>query len=199
MEDREGGTLDGSTTPAGTYTEAIETRRADAGTAARFLFGGNRLLSVRGSASYQQHEHRFGDVREPDAHATAFGEAALSGTDGGHTWVVGAALQHERYRSDALPAFDYTYAVPAAFAQDEFTPASWLTLALSGRLDHHNQYGTFFNPRLSALVRPAADWTVRASAGTGFFAPTPWTEETEAIGLGRLLPTRLDAERAQRL
>lgn len=197
MEDRDGGTIDGSTTPAGTYTEAIETRRADAGTTAQFLFSGNRLLSVRGSASYQRHDHRFGDVREPDAHATAFGEAALSGTDGGHTWVVGVALQHERYRADELPVFDYTYTVPGVFVQDEFMPASWLTLALSGRLDHHNEYGTFFNPRLSALLRPAADWTVRASAGSGFFAPTPWTEETQAIGLGRLAPTPLDAERAR--
>jgi iron complex outermembrane receptor protein len=40
-------------------------------------------------------------------------------------------------------------------------------------------------------------WTVRASAGTGYFAPTPWTDETEAVGLGRPVPQNgLEAERA---
>jgi iron complex outermembrane receptor protein len=48
------------------------------------------------------------------------------------------------------------------------------------------------------LLRPADEWTVRASAGTGYYAPTPWIEETEAIGLGRLASwPRLDAERAR--
>jgi iron complex outermembrane receptor protein len=38
---------------------------------------------------------------------------------------------------------------------------------------------------------------VRASAGTGYFAPSPFTDETEAVGLARLSPLGgLDAERA---
>jgi iron complex outermembrane receptor protein len=145
----------------------------------------------------QEHEHRFGDTREPDAHATAFVEGAFSGTTGAHTWLIGAALQHERYEAEAEPAFDYTHTVPALFIQDEFAPLRWLTLALSGRLDWHDVYGTFASPRASALLRPADDWSIRASAGSGFFAPTPWTEETESIGLGRLVPTVLVAERAR--
>ena len=197
-EDREGGTASGATTPAGeSFVEAVETRRADASGIGRILLGGSRLLSIRGSASVQRHDHRFDLVREPDAHATAFAEASFSGTRGAHTWLIGAAVQHERYDSDSVPSFDYAHTTPALFAQDEYAPASWLTLALSGRIDVHSEYGTFANPRLSALVRPADQWTVRASTGTGFFAPTPWTEETEAIGLGRLAPSDLDAERAR--
>jgi iron complex outermembrane receptor protein len=47
------------------------------------------------------------------------------------------------------------------------------------------------------LVRPAEGWTIRASSGTGYFAPTVWTEETEAIGLSLLWPpARLEAEQA---
>jgi iron complex outermembrane receptor protein len=198
VEDREGGTVSRGTTPEGTsFIEAIDTRRADAGTLASFLLDGRHLLSVRGSASVQRHVHRFDQVREPDSHVTAFAEAAFAGTSGAHSWLIGAAVQHERYEADSIPVFDYTHTVPALFAQDEYAPATWLTLALSGRIDWHNEYGTFASPRLSALLRPAEDWTVRASAGTGFFAPTPWTEETEAIGLGRLVPADLVAERAR--
>lgn len=91
----------------------------------------------------------------------------------------------------------HSHTVPGGFVQDEYTPAEWLTLALSGRVDHHSEYGTFLNPKLSALLRPTDDWTVRASAGSGFLAPTPWTEETEAVGLARLAPMRLEAERAR--
>ena len=198
LEDREGGTTSRDVTPAGTsFVEGINTRRADAGALASFLLGGNRLLSIRGSASLQTHEHRFDLVHEPDTHATAFGEAAYSGTAGSHTWLIGAALQHETYDSDSVPAFDYTHTVPAVFVQDEFEPADWITLALSARIDWHSEYGTFANPRLSVLVRPADEWTVRASGGTGTYAPTPWTEETEAVGLGRLVATPLSAERAR--
>jgi argininosuccinate lyase len=38
---------------------------------------------------------------------------------------------------------------------------------------------------VSALAR-AGRWTSRLSVGTGFFGPTPITEETEAAGLSRL-------------
>jgi iron complex outermembrane receptor protein len=88
--------------------------------------------------------------------------------------------------------------VPAVFAQDEYAPTAWLKLAASGRIDVHNIYGTFLSPRLSALVHdPKSAWTVRASVGTGFAAPTPALDDVEATSLGRLLPPRgLHAERA---
>jgi iron complex outermembrane receptor protein len=47
------------------------------------------------------------------------------------------------------------------------------------------------------LLRPSDPWTVRVSGGRGYFAPTPFTEETEATGLSRVAPLGpLDAERA---
>ena len=48
---------------------------------------------------------------------------------------------------------------------------------------------------MSALAR-AGEWATRFSIGTGFFASTPITEETEAAGLTRLQVVRpLEAER----
>src|SRR6185436_18306870 len=73
------------------------------------------------------------------------------------------------------------------------TPA--FSLSSSARLDVHSEYGAFFSPRVSALAR-AGRWTSRLSVGTGFFAATPLTEETEAAGLTRLQMERpLEAER----
>jgi iron complex outermembrane receptor protein len=198
LEGRHGGTLDGRLAPDGApYAEALDTRRFDAGAIARFPFGAG-VFSVRGSATAQRHRHRFGDVRERDRHDTYFSEAALTAARGRHTGVVGVALQQERYASDDVPRFDYRYTIPAAFAQYDVEPAGWVALSASGRLDAHSEYGTFANPRVSALVRVPGGWALRLSAGTGAFAPTPFTEETEVTGLSPLRPLAgLRAERAR--
>jgi outer membrane receptor for ferrienterochelin and colicins len=198
-EQREGGTLDGRTTPDGApYVESLATRRVDAGLAGRALLGGEHLLSVRASAMRQGHEHLFGGSAEEDVHSTAFTEISLTGTDRGHTWVIGAAWQYEEYENRDVARFDYTHSTPALFLQDEFAPASWLTLAASGRLDRHSEYGTILNPRVSLLLRPNEVWNARASVGNGYFAPTPFTEETEVIGLGRVRSLdALEVERAR--
>ncbi|HEY0672807.1 MAG TPA: TonB-dependent receptor [Longimicrobiales bacterium] len=194
IEDREGGTIDDAANF--TFRESVETRRGDAGFVGRMLLG-NVLLSVRGSAVVQRHEHGFGVVTERDQHTTAFTEAALSGASDKHLWVVGLAVQREAYDAEEISGFDYVHLVPGLFVQDEYTPVGWLTLSGSARIDNHNEYGTFVNPRLSALLKPGS-WTVRVSAGTGYFAPTPWVEEIESVGLSRLAPlNRLQAERAR--
>ena len=95
------------------------------------------------------------------------------------------AVQHDGFDHDDLPAFDFDYTVPALFAQDEFAASAWLTVVTSMRYDHHNEFGGQFSPRISLLTRTRG-WVARASAGRGFFAPTPFTEAVEAVGLRRL-------------
>ncbi len=192
-EEREGG----GRVATGEYPETLGTRRGDVGAVGRFLLGGDRLLAVRASATAQRHAHGFGAVTEEDLHSTGFAEATFSGSGGGHNWVLGSALQAERYRANDVAGFDFTYVTPSLFAQEEWAPAEWVTLSVAGRVDRHSEYGTFLNPRFAVLLRPGG-WTVRAAAATGYFAPTPFTEETEAIGLTRVLPLDgLDAERAR--
>ncbi|HSG48220.1 MAG TPA: TonB-dependent receptor, partial [Longimicrobiales bacterium] len=187
-EDRTGGTVPGGVTPAGgSFSESLDTRRVDGGLSARRFLSGGRVLTVRASGSLQRHDHRFGATLESDEHRTGFAELALSGHDGRHLWVLGLALQHDAYENSGLPVFDFDYTVPAVFAQDEVDLASWLTVAASLRWDEHNRFGGVLSPRLSFLAR-RGEWTTRLSGGTGFFAPTPFTEETEAVGLSRVRP-----------
>src|SRR6185503_1062096 len=133
----------------------------------------------------QKHDHQFGGAIERDRHDTLFGEVAVRGTAGLQTWVGGVALERDAYTGQDVPRFDYTFTVPGAFAQYDVTASEHLSLSASARVDVHSQYGTFFSPRVSALAR-ASRWTSRLSVGTGFFGPTPITEETEAAGLTRL-------------
>ena len=188
LETRAGGTLPGQVTPAGTpYAESLETGRIDGGVSARTLLSGRRAVSLRASASLQRHDHRFGPVSEEDEHRTGFAEVALSGQDDAHLWVAGVAIQHDSYAHESLPAFSFDYTVPALFVQDEVELSDWLTVVGSLRYDHHSRFGGSLSPRLSALG-DFGPWVARVSAGEGFFAPTPFTEEVEAVGLSRLNP-----------
>ena len=197
IEDRRGGTEPEVSLPAAgsPYVEALDTRAFDAGFLDQRVISGAYVLTTRAAWASKRHTHQFGDVFEHDRHTTAFGEFTARGAAGRHTWVAGAALDHDRYRAREVPRFDYTFTVPGIFVQDDVTVGSWLVLSGSGRLDHHNQYGTFFSPRGSALLR-GGEWTSRMSIGTGFYAPSALTEETEAAGLTRLdMPQPLAAER----
>jgi outer membrane receptor for ferrienterochelin and colicins len=198
-EDRSGGTISGKAlAPLGSpYVEALDTRRIDAGMAAQTLVGSVYIVTARVSFAHAYQDHRFGDVRERDARDTVFGEVAVRRAIGRHTWVAGAALERDAFRPQDLPRFSYTHGVPGVFAQDDVDLWSWLSLSASGRLDAHSEFGTFFSPRVSALLK-AHGWSNRLSFGTGFFAPTPLTEETEAAGLSRLvIPRALKAERGR--
>ena len=197
-ENRAGGTLDGAPAPDGSpFREALETRHADTGLMARWLTAGGRVVSVRGSFTRQTRDRDFGGTREFGRRVTYFGEASLLGSRGRHTWVVGTAFQQDRFDLRELPRFDYRFSSPAVFAQDEITVNPKLTVAASARADVHSEYGLLATPRISVLTRPDANWTIRASIGTGAFTPTPFTEETDETGLSRVQPLRdLRAERA---
>jgi iron complex outermembrane receptor protein len=199
LEERAGGTLPGRQAPDGSpYAEDLSTRRFDLGAVAGFAVAPGWLLSARVSGMSQGHEHVFGTAQEHDRHTTGFAEAAISHASGASVTVLGAAFQSDGYRNRDLPAFDFTHTVPGLFLHQEWSAAGRVTIAGSARLDHHSVYGTFVNPRVSALVRAAGTWSVRASAGTGFFGPTPFTEETEVIGLARLVPLGgIEAEKAR--
>ena len=197
-EDRRGGTVAGGVAPDGApFDERLDTRRVDAGLDRRWVIGG-RLAAVRGSVARTRHDRRFGGGPERSTRETWFGEGSLMGTAGAHTWVVGAALQQDRYRPRDLRDVAYTFTTPAVFAQDEVVVSDRVSVAASARLDAHSEYGVLVSPRLSALVRPAGAVTVRLSGGAGAFAPTPFVEETDETGLSRLVGgvSGLDPERA---
>lgn len=198
-EDRSGGTTAGSVLAqtGQPYFEALKTARYDFGGNLQWVLGGRYVLTSRVAASDQDHRHQYGDDVEKDRHDLLFGEVAVRGTAKKNTWVAGFATQSDAYRPHNVPHFAYTYIVPGLFVQDDVDVAGWLSVSASARADFHNVYGTFISPRLSVLLRKSG-WISRISAGQGFFAPTPLTEETEAAGLAGLsLPLPLLAERGR--
>lgn len=198
IEDRRGGTLGGRVVPDGDpFEQSQETRRLDGGLTFERPVGDHSYLQARASAVNQSHRHRFGDLVENDQHDTVLAEISVASEAVGRSWIGGVAFQADDYESDAFPVFDYSYEAPALFVQADIDLSDDVTIAGSARWDDHSEYGGRFSPRLSLLYRPGS-WTVRASWGRGFYAPTPFIEETEAAGLSRLEPfSGLRAEIAQ--
>ena len=222
-EDRTGGTMPDAPVPTGgAFRESLRTRRGDVGGLLRWTLGSKQsdsytyeadsdpvdsdthraVLSMRASAMQQQHNHVMGAQTEKDNHGTWFAEATIAKPTDRAVYVAGVAAQQDRYRNSTFANFNYTFTAPAAFVQADVDATTWLSLSSTARVDFHSHYGTVFNPRVSMLLRapesPVLDgWTARFSAGTGAFAPTPFTEETEATGLAPLRALgNLSAERA---
>jgi len=186
-EDRTGGSMPGAGLAAtgNSYVEALETRRADAGAAFQMLSAHGAIWNIRGSWTSQRQNHQYGEIAERDDHDTGFAELTVRRGLGRHTLVGGLAIERDRFNPIDLPLFSHTFTVPGLFVQDDLDVTRWLALSASARLDRHSEFGTFISPRISGLVR-RGQWSSRLSYGTGFSAPTPVTEETEAAGLSRL-------------
>ena len=198
-EQRHGGTMPAAVLPATgePFLESLDTTRFDGGLVAQTPLRGRYVMTARFSATRKDEHYRRGDLPEHDIQDTLFAELAVRGTARRQTWVGGIAFERSTLDPRDQPQFSYGYNVPGVFAQDDVEVSRWLTISASGRVDVHNEFGTFFSPRISALLRHGS-WTTRASVGGGFFAPTALTEETEAAGLARLtIPAALKAERGR--
>lgn len=199
IENRDGGTVSGRTAPDGRpFDDGVDTRRVDGGATGRLPLRGMVALGVRAAGSLRRQIQRFGAARESGRLGTLFGEATLSAAGAPLDGLVGLAWQRDSYRADQLPQHDFTFMTPSVFGQGTYGPVRWLAASASGRCDAHSVYGTMCSPRVSLLLRPPGEWRVRLSGGTGFFAPTPFNEQTEVTGLTPLRPVSgLVAERGR--
>ncbi|SEL88252.1 outer membrane receptor for ferrienterochelin and colicins [Colwellia chukchiensis] len=196
-EQRQGGTRAGATLPDGSeFVQNQNTRRTDIGFIYDQPFADVLNLNVRGSAMNQDHEHQFGAVREDDSHQSYLLESSVSGYSDETAWLLGVALQSEKYHATDFAEFNYSYQVPGLFSQLDYEASDNISLSMSARADWHSEYGTQVSPRVSVLYRPE-NWTFRGAYGKGFFAPTPFIEDIDETGLSRLAPLEnLEEERA---
>ncbi|MBU2893162.1 TonB-dependent receptor [Colwellia sp. D2M02] len=196
-EQRDGGTWGEATVPDGnTFPQTQNTLRTDIGFIYDQPLGEVINLNMRGSAMNQEHEHVFGAIKDDDKHESYLIESSVSGYSDQTAWLVGLALQSERFQSDNFSEFNYSYQVPGLFSQLDYEASDNISMSLSARADWHSEYGTQVSPRISLLYSPE-EWTIRGAYGQGFFAPTPFIEDIDEAGLSRLAPLEnLNEERA---
>jgi iron complex outermembrane receptor protein len=105
--------------------------------------------------------------------------------------ALGLEQRHEHYRirrgetasfagvgAQGFPGFNPPSPVDvardafSAFVDAEFTPASGLEFGLAGRYEHYSDFGAHATGKASFLWRPIPTLALRATASTGFRAPT---------------------------
>jgi outer membrane receptor for ferrienterochelin and colicins len=196
-EQRNGGTLATAVLPDGNgFALTQDTKRSDIGFIYDQALGKDMNVNVRGSVMDQDHQHQFGSVFEDDSHQSYLIESSVSGYSDKTAWLVGAALQTERFDSDTFSEFNYSYKVPGVFSQLDYDANDDVSMSFSARTDWHSEYGTQVSPRVSLLYSPE-NWTIRGAYGQGYFAPSPFIEDIDEVGLSRLAPLEnLQEERA---
>ncbi len=198
-ENRRSGTFGNARLPDfNRFSDDADTRHADGGTIGHIQLDTNSLLTIRAAITREWRTRWFGDQRERDRRNALFGDISLTKSLGEHVVVGGVSLERDQFASLDTRGDSYRYTTPSFFAQETWTPERWSWFAATGgaRLDLHSDFGDFVSPYVSAVVRPSPTWTIRASGGTGVYAPTPLTDETSAIGLNHLQRFANQAEHA---
>jgi outer membrane receptor for ferrienterochelin and colicins len=194
---RDGGTLGAATAPDGfPFREGLTSRRADAGATLR-LPRDSGYVALRLAVAVNRRMRVFGaGPAESDRITTGFAEVSRAVMRVRTALAAGAALQFDGYTNALNPGFGSDWLTPGLFVTGDRVVGP-VTVSLSLRGDWHPAAGFQLTERLALLARPASDWSVRLSAGTGFAPPAPLNEETEATGLRRVLPpAALRAERS---
>ena len=183
-DSREGGTIGGGVTPGGSvFREALTSQRADIGARALIPLRDSGNVALRFAVAGNRRRRAFGaGPLERDGTVTGFLEVTRSFVANRATTVLGSVVQADEFHNSLNAAYDHRWVTPSLFVTTE-RPVGPVTLSASVRGDAHPEAGIQVTERLAALARPAPDWSVRLSAGTGFSPPTATTEETEAIGL----------------
>jgi outer membrane receptor for ferrienterochelin and colicins len=202
-ERRNGGFVNDLAPDGSFYSERAKTQRGDVGLSVNRVTGASSVVQLRGSYNLNAVDHRFFDEVENSHRSTGFGELSYSFTDQYNQFLAGAAFDADIAKVKGPSAssangtpIDYAYLTPALFLQNAFNVNDRLSVTATARGDMHSQYGTFFSPRLSMLLKPVEDWSVRLSATHGFYAPTPFIEEVDPVGAHRVNGFESGAPRA---
>ena len=196
-ENRRSGTFGNARLPdLNRFSDDADTRRADAGTVGRIQLDTNEFLTIRASMTREWRTRWYGDERERARRNMIFSDIALTKSLGANVLVGGVGFERDQYAALDARQHSYRYSTPSLFAEHTWTPERWFGITSSARLDLQSEFGDFVSPRVSIFVRPSETWTARLSRANGVYAPTPLTDETEAIGLSHVRPTAREAEHA---
>jgi outer membrane receptor for ferrienterochelin and colicins len=197
-DDRQGGTLGNTVLSDGRpFREGLTGQRADAGLTLRLAQTDGGDVAARLALSTNGRERYLGPGPvERDRISTGFAELTRTLKTERSAVLLGASTQIDRYHNKLNSAFDHDWLTPGLFVTGD-RDIGPITVSASVRGDRNPETGLEATERIAVLARPTEEWSVRASGGTGFAAPTSMTEEVEAIGLRAIQASTLRAERSR--
>lgn len=167
------------------YGESIYTNRFELfGT---YTFDTKADLKIDYSLSTHDQDSYYGDQYFKASQQIAFGNFIWNFMKNKHQILVGGTLRYDAYDDNTIATEDNidgslinrpnNQFVPGVFAQDEYMFSENLTVLGGLRLDHHQEHGLIYAPRLNVKVNTSEWSTFRFNFGTGFKVVNLFTED----------------------
>ena len=182
-EDRYGGVKEWTTNFKGSdsiYGEYIYTERIELIGKYQFPFQEN----IRLDASYNYHyqDSYYGDTKYEAWQEVYFANFIWDKKiDLNNDFLLGYTHRYQSYVDSTLSNVNEQQFIPGLFVQDEMRFHHNLSVLAGLRIDHHEDHGFIYSPRLNAKWRPETYTTVRLNGGTGFRTVNLFTEDHAAL------------------
>jgi outer membrane receptor for ferrienterochelin and colicins len=203
IDDRTGGDMElikGNTNNENLFTENNKSERY----ATQFSLSNskeNRTIGIKNSVAYFNRKLTIPDYTFDGNQLSSFTEVYYNVHKKENTdWQLGLNHYLEKFieqNLDDFPVRDYTHNTVGAFIQNTTDLSEKFVFEGGLRTDYNNEYGAFFLPRLSLLLKANNKLSVRLGGAMGYKLPTIFTEDAEKLylrGIEPLSTNPVDAE-----
>lgn len=173
------------------YFESNDTQRMYARFNLNHTLEGGMKLTLKNAYSVFDRSLEIPDFLFSGKQNSTFTELTLANEADEGSWVLGLNATTEKFAQDQARAeFDHDYSEETLGAFGQYTHELSSLLVLEGglRVDSHSDYGSFILPRVSVLVTPTEDLTMRLGGGYGYKTPNLFISEAEEIQFRNLKP-----------
>lgn len=149
----------------------IDNRRLEVWSKVGKLFAGEKKsIGFQVSGSIHDLDSNFGTRSYTGTQKTLYGNFLFQKVldNPAHQFTTGLSLQLDDYEEQLVDQnFDRREVVPGAYAEYSFSDVDRFSAVLGMRLDHHNNYGLFYTPRVHLRFVLGKESVLRFVAGRG--------------------------------
>jgi len=153
------------------------------------------------SGSFHEQESYFGLKSYNGDQGSFYGSliymSILGTTD--HKFKTGVDMRYDKYKEQYLfNPYNRTEVVPGIYAEYTYNRNDKFGLVAGSRVDHHNEWGLFYTPRLHLKYNFTPDVILRASGGRSFRTANIFSDNIAIMATSRdlVIAENLEPERA---
>lgn len=183
------------------YFEFNKTKRFSTQLNADHQLSSNSSINIKNSIGYFNRIINSRGYEFEGTQYSSFTEASYATKGKGSDWVMGINVLTDHFTEKQLtttPSRNYDQNTLSTFVQNTWNASEWLILETGLRVDHVNDYGFAFTPRISALLKIAPNLTSRIGGGGGYKPPTIFSEESERLLFRNVLPINASLNKLER-
>jgi outer membrane receptor for ferrienterochelin and colicins len=141
----------------------------------------NHHLRIDYSYNFHDQDSYYGKTYYRAQQQIFFSNLLWNRKFGKHDVLTGLTLRYQLYNDNSFANTSDRKFIPGLFVQDEYSIGKTSVLLAGVRVDHHENHGFIFSPRLSFKQKIRTYTTVRLNSGTGFRLVHLFTEDHAAL------------------